>query len=279
MRHFLLHKVSLQFIFIFSTLLGWHITSAAHDTWLMPARFLQNVHPGVETATLLPGTGDFFPKPDFLTPSDRIQTLICTEANAPIQAALEDHKKLGFQVKVKLNQADAPASCVVKLEREFIELEAAKVDLYLDDIQAQPAIRKHWAAMQAKNIPWREHYTKIARAELRASLSNQPTVDNKQVLPAELMAVHSNQELKVGTSAQFKLLHRGKPLAGQPIQWISGQQGQRGWLRSDSKGLVSVPLIEPGAWMLRGTIIRPGKLGEFESDFFTLVFLVPESAR
>lgn len=279
MRHYLLHKVSLRLIFISLSVLGWQRPVAAHDTWLMPTTFLQNVHPRMGTATLLPGTGDFFPQPDFLTPSDRIQTLICTESNAPTQATLEDNKKLGFQVKVNLNQADAPASCVVKLEREFLELEAEKVNLYLDDIQAQPAIRKRWAAMQAKNIPWREHYTKIARAELRASLSNQPTVDNKQVLPAELMAVHSNQELKVGTSAQFKLLHRGKPSAGQPIQWISGQQGQRGWLRSDSKGLVSVPLIEPGAWMLRGTIIRPGKPGEFESDFFTLVFLVPESIR
>lgn len=280
MRHYLLHKVSLQFIFnsavLPALLVGWPLTVAAHDTWLMPSTFLQNAHPGAETTTVLPGTGDFYPQPDFLTPSDRIKTLACAEANAPLQASLEDNKRLGFQLKVKLKQSDASAHCVVQLEREFIELEAEKVDLYLNDIHAQAAIRKRWATMQAKRIPWREHYTKTARAELRPSLSDQPTVDKKQVPPAELMAANSKQKLKIGLNAQFKLLHRGKPLAGQPIQWISGRDGQKGWLRSDSNGLVSVALIEPGAWMLRGTIIRPGKAGEFESDFFTLVFLVPE---
>lgn len=276
MRHYLLHKVSSRLIFSLLLVFGLQTAGFAHDSWLMPMPFLHKSHVGIETTTLLPGTGDFFPNPEFVTPSDRIEALACSEAGKPAQANLEDNSKLGFQIKVALTQANVAASCVVQLEREFIELKPEKVDVYLDDIQASPKIRQRWKKMRVSGQPWKERYTKTARAELRSILNNQPSIANNTHQPSEIFALKAGASLKQGQTVDFLLNHHGKPLANQPIQWISGESEQRGWLRSNAKGVIKLPLIHSGSWMLRGTIIRLGNSGEIESDFFTLVFLVPE---
>lgn len=250
----------------------------SHDTWLIPKFGL----PG--HALLLPGTGDFFPKPDFLTPKDRIEAIECNQDGAPISHRLDDNSVLGFQIALDLPATLNSTFCTLKLEREYIELDPEKVRLYLDDIAASPTLREKWQRMKKQGKTWRENYTKIARVEFGKTLSNHSAQFNadkpsKQIFEphAEIVSVHSSKAPALGKSTQFVLLHRGKPYPNQPVQWISSADGQKGWLRTNAKGIVTVPIQSSGHWMLRGTILRLQADQTFESDFFTLVFNVPHA--
>ncbi|MDH4396296.1 MAG: DUF4198 domain-containing protein [Limnobacter sp.] len=281
MRHYLSHKVSSRLIFIVVVTLGLPIHCFAHDTWLMPRHTVSAGDTGLPNAmVLLPGTGDFFPRPDFLTPKDRIETIQCAQVNQPVAHDLQHNPVLGFQIAIdpepmtnpRTQPSKVPTFCTIKLEREYIELDLEKVAPYLDDIAANAKVRKAWAYMQSKGMIWKENYTKIARVELGGTLSNQPSKQIGQ--HTEIVSALPEQQLKRGKAAQFVLLHRGKPLAGHPVQWVGSANGQRGWLKTNSKGMVSVPIDARGDWMLRGTVIKLAKDETFESDFFTLVFAV-----
>lgn len=268
MRQYLLHKVSSRLIFTLVFTLGLSLNCFAHDTWLMPRYAVNAGDTGLSNQiVLLPGTGDFFPKPDFLTPSDRIETSECRQGKRHITHQIQDNTVLGFQIA--LNSApQAQLFCTIRLEREYIELDLDKVAPYLDDIAANHSLRKKWASMQSKGMIWKENYTKTARVELGDTLSN------KVSKHTEILSALPAQRLKRGKPAKFVLLHLGKPLAGQPVQWVSSENGQRAWLRTNAEGIVSVPIDALGHWMLRGTVIKQTTAQTFESHFFTLVFAV-----
>lgn len=282
MRHYLARKVSSRLIITFVFTLSAVWPCYAHDTWLMPIpsptnQPLTDARPRV----LVPGTGDFFPRPDFLTPSDRIEATDCRDAEQVFSHQLQDNPVLGFQIELNQAASSNPTFCSLKLEREYIELDLDKVPVYLDDISASTTLRKEWMRRKTQGNIWKEYYTKTARVELSDTLSHQATgVSADAVIArsfgphAEILSAKAGQKLKPGQSGQFVLLHKGQPLPNQPVEWINGDTGQRGWLKTNAKGTVSVPIQASGLWMLRGTIIRFVKNQPFESDFFTLVFRV-----
>lgn len=250
----------------------------AHDTWLLPKAALAGAYkltPGLQI--LLPGTGDFFPKADFQTLKERLETTQCREAGEARPHAVQENSRLGFQIGVKLQSASSPASCSASLRREYIELSEEPVGHYLDDIHATPAIRAHWSGLKAKGWVWRELYSKTARVELR------PTLDTHSGGGiVEILAAQGNQPAAQGQTTTWRLLHAGKPLGFQWVQWIDGQ-GKKGWLQSNAAGELSLKLDNTGLWMLRGTVIRiqtpplrdaDGEEADFLSDFFTTVFWV-----
>lgn len=68
-----------------------------------------------------------------------------------------------LELRVTAAGAAQPLACWLELAVAEIEIEPAKVRVYLAEIQASEASRKAWMALQARAIPWRESYRKFGR--------------------------------------------------------------------------------------------------------------------
>jgi hypothetical protein len=144
-----------------------------------------------------------------------------------------------------------------------------KIELYLSEIQAGPALRATWAAMKARGLPWRERYTKFARIELggtgpRAALP----------LAMDVRLDNPRQPIRAGDELGFQVLRDGKPLAGLPVELVGNLSPLGIWRKTDAEGRVRVTVPLAGRWILRGVDLRVSSktADEWESWFVVLGF-------
>jgi hypothetical protein len=255
----------------------------AHDTWF-------ERRPDDRPPALLLGTGDRFPTLESRVEPEHLQDHGC----AP-QATLAAGGRASAQRLVpvggpagRLTQAlvlrlpaaaarpggaAVPHTCWASLVPFDIEIEPAKVDLYLKEIAAGDALRAAWAAEQAAGRAWRERYTKHARIDLGA-LSPQPIGLALEALPLDAGPA------RVGQPLRLELRHAGRPLADHPVELVTEASRLGLWRRTDAEGRIALALPLPGRWLLRSTLLRaPARPGaRWESDFVTLAFDVEPAA-
>jgi len=255
----------------------------AHDTWFQ-------VRPAASPPALWLGTGDRFPAFEYRVEFEHLQRHGCAQqaglaargadAGRPLVPISGPAGRLPNALALRLPAAAAdakvrvPHSCWASLVPFDIEIEPAKVELYLKEIAAGPALQAAWAAEKAAGRPWRERYVKHARVEL-GGVSAVPVG-----LPLE--AVLSSPSLpKVGEELRFQLLSGGRPLADHPVELVSELSRFGLWRRTDAQGQISLTLPLAGGWLLRSTWLRPPAApGErWQSDFVTLAFEVAAAAR
>ena len=128
----------------------------AHDTWFQPLP----VAPTVPAAAVAPrielalGTGNRSPVQETGVGTEFLDRQGCQgpgeqAAEQPMQAARNiDHALV-------LRPPSGATRCWAQLVPLEIELEPAKVAVYLQEVQASPAVRTTWRAMQARGLPWR----------------------------------------------------------------------------------------------------------------------------
>jgi Domain of unknown function (DUF4198) len=253
--------------------------AAAHDTWFQAA-------PAARPATLLLGTGNRFPVFESGLAMEHLQHHGCAAHSAlaargaaaaePLAPAATPAGQPPDALRLHLPPATPaqPVSCWASLVAFDVEIAPPQVQTYLREIAAGPALREAWAAEQAAGRPWRERYVKHARIELGGASATAVGLALEAVLidPAQP---------RVREAARFQLLHGGRPLADQPVQWVSERSGLGVWRRTDAQGQVVLALPLAGNWLLRSTLLRPpARAGEpWESDFVTLAFAVDGAAR
>jgi hypothetical protein len=248
----------------------------AHDTWF-------ELRAAANPPALWLGTGDRFPVLESRIAVEHLQRQACapqadlalrgTAAARPMAPVSGPAGRLHQALALRLPAAaadaatGAPHTCWASLVPFDIEIEPAKVALYLKEIGAAPALHAAWATEQAAGRPWRERYVKHARVEVGA-ISGQPV---GMALEALLLGAANP---RVGEALRFQLLWGGKPLADQPVELVSEQSRFGLWRRTDAQGQLSQALPLEGRWMLRSTHLRPPALaGErWQSDFVTLAF-------
>ena len=246
-------------------LLAWLLVlapapAAAHDTWFEAA--------GPGELTL--GTGNRYPVHETAVGSEYLQAQGCRTAAGPGSERVMQPVRLADQALV-LRAAPQAAACWAQLVPLDIELDAAHVATYLHEVQATPAVRAAWRALQARGLPWRERYVKHARIELNQDLGA------TQPVPLALDVV---REPRADGGWWFQVLRHGQPLPGQAMELIS-HQAQRGiWRQTDAQGRIGVPALNPGRWLLRGThlSLSTEDATRWDSDFVTLAFEVPAGA-
>ncbi len=154
-----------------------------------------------------------------------------------------------------------------------LEIEPAKVEVYLKEIAAGPEQRSAWAAQQAAGQAWRERFVKHARIEVGGI--------SPVALGLQLEAVLTGSARpKVGEELGFQLLSAGRPLADHPVELVSERSRFGLWRRTDAQGRFALALPLAGGWLLRSTLLRPpARPGErWQSDFVTLAFEVAPGA-
>jgi hypothetical protein len=167
-------------------------------------------------------------------------------------------------------------TCWAQLAPFDVVVPPDKIELYLREIQASPALRATWAGMKARGLPWRERYTKFARIELGGT-------GPRAALPLAMDVVLDNprQPIRAGDELGFQVFRDGKPIADLPVELVGNLSPLGIWRKTDAEGrvLVTVPLA--GRWILRGVDLRVSSQtpDEWVSWFVVLGFEVSPAAR
>ena len=236
--------------------------AAAHDTWFR----LLRAAPSGEVLLLL-GTGNRYPVQEFGVSPEHLRASSCRGGEAAaLEAVQTTPKALLLRALPR-----PPLGCWVQLAPFDIELDPELVRIYLDEIEAPDAVRDAWAAMQTRGVRWKERYTKHARIEIGAT----------QPAPAGLgldVLLESAAPARAGDELVFRVLRDGEPLAGFAVELVAERGGAGQWLKTDAAGRVRARLATAGAWLLRGTAVRPSpsQPDAWESRFVTLAFEVGE---
>lgn len=257
----------------------------AHDTWFLP---LGATARGQLTLAL--GTGTTYP--DFDTPvlAEQLQHSGCVGDGVrerPLRAGADlsfDAFKQWLQAPpVLLLRTGRPVSpavavtCWAQLVPIDIAIPDEKiVDVYLDEIQALPAVRERWAALKARGARWQETYVKHVRLELDGEGTPPAATAALPELGLDARLEAAARPLRAGDRVRLQVLRDGRPLAGMPVQLRSDQSPLGIWRQTDAEGRLEAVLPLAGRWILRGTDLRPAADGSdrWDSRFLTLAFEV-----
>jgi hypothetical protein len=173
-----------------------------------------------------------------------------------------------------------PLSCWLELGAAEIELEPRIVQIYFADIHPPAATRQAWAALQSRQLPWRESYRKFARIELAALAQASPQERANARQPAGLdleIVVLGDRPIAVGQPIAFQVLRGGKPLPGFSVELRSERSPLGIWRETDGDGVLRHQLPFGGRWLLRGTDLRlsAARPDTWESRFVTLTVETP----
>ncbi len=247
---------------------------AAHDTWF---RALPSARPG--EAMLLLGTGNRFPVQDFAIGAEHLRLNGCRSRGggsltlAPLR--LTSHALL---MRAERGAAAGPGSgalsCWAQLAPFDVEIADDVVKVYLDEIAAPASVREAWAAMQSRGVRWSERFTKHARIELGDAAAS-PTLPIAGI-GMDVLLRSANGMQRVGDELEFQVLRDGRPLAGFAVEMLGERNEGAAWLTTDGEGRVHWKPPAAGAWVLRGTDLRPSQTSSdaWESRFVTLAFQV-----
>jgi hypothetical protein len=251
----------------------WGTQASAHDTWFQPLA----PTPGGHLVFAL-GTGTRFPTLEFPLGYEYLVGSGCRSAGAgavPLVHVEDRPAWLVVRSGKPLNQG-AGLTCWAQLSPFDVEVPPEKIEVYLREIQASPALRATWAAMKARGLPWRERYTKFARIELGGT-------GPRAALPLGMDVVLSNprQPIRAGDELGFQVLRDGAPLADLPVELVGDLSPVGIWRKTDGEGRIRVTVPLVGRWILRGVDLRVSSktADEWESRFVTLAFEVSPAAR
>jgi hypothetical protein len=239
--------------------------ASAHDTWLAgPAA----AAPGATTLFNLTSSGTF-PTADHAIEPSRIARAVCRSngQDAPFRAGARGRQSL------KLRARGLPAgvaACGVSLHPRTLDLEAADVMHYLEEIGARDTIGPAWSA-RTPPAQWREAYVKHAKTFTRVGTRADESWREPLGLGLEIVPLVDPTGLKAGTTFEVRLIKSGQPLAGLALR-ASRAGAAASFATTDADGRARFTLDAPGPWLLAGTELRAStaKPGEWESDFTTL---------
>ena len=242
------------------------VTASAHDTWFQP---LPPTPEGHRVFTL--GTGTRFPVYEFPLAYEYIAASGCRgdgATAAPLAHVGDRPTTVVVRSATPLDPRSA-MTCWAQLAPFEVEVPPDKIELYLREIQAGPALRASWAAMKARGLPWREQYTKFARIELGGT-------GPRAALPLGMDVVLDNprQPIRAGDELGFQVFRDGKPIANLPVELVGNLSPLGIWRKTDAEGRIRVTVPLAGRWILRGVDLRVSRKtpDEWESWFVVLGF-------
>ena len=260
---------------------AWMVAGAAqaHDTWFEAVRGGAADPRGGAPAVLALGTGTRFPVFQFPIGIEQIVASGCRGDDdrlataAPLALVLDRPTSILLRSAAPLAAGQA-TSCWAQLVPFEVEIDPPIVEIYLDEIQALPAVRAAWAEQLRRGVRWRESYTKHARIELGRSAVPVATAPLPIGMDVTLQA--PRRPVRAGDALVFQILRDGAPLAGLPVE-LHHEDGKPGaWRQTDAEGKARLAADRPGRWLLRGTDLglSPTERDRWVSRFVTLAFEV-----
>lgn len=251
-------------------------TAQAHDSWLSPSA--DSSPQGLLRVEL--NIGSRFPLRQGSTPVSSVESAGCRpladrSREVPLLPRVERTDRLELRSRLDARSA---LTCWVTLRPHAVTLAPELVATYLDEVRAPTRVRQIWEQQLARGLPWHEVYRKFMRMELNPrAAADQDLRSIRQPHGVGLeLAVWGGDPLRVGQAATFQVLLEGKPLSGQPVEFVNERIGLGIWRETDAQGRVEFTFPFTGQWLLRATRIEPPeeKAQVWQSRFATLsVFL------
>ena len=250
-------------------------TSAyAHDTWLLANAHIVRIG---DPVTVSLTSGEAFPNDDFAIDLMRVKRAV---VRARGQTKLLTHPMPG---KVALRYTWTPtepsvASFGVELLPKTLTLAPDKIEEYLGEIDASPAIRSEWKSLGGKRA-WVESYAKHATAWVRAGDTRDSSWRTPLGLGLEIVPERDPTMLRAGDTLVVRVLRGGAPKPDFAVGAIREGTTKARFSRTDAAGRARVVLGGAGRWLLNGTDLRRSTRPTYtwESDFVTATVYV--SAR
>jgi uncharacterized GH25 family protein len=249
----------------------------AHDLFIRPARYFVAPNSDVR-ALVLNGT---FTSSEGAVTRDRVRdvSLIApggvTRLDTIAWSATGDTTVLSFRV-------GEPGTYVVgaSIRPRELRLEAKEFNEYLasDGVPDVLAERRRRGELDR---PARERYSKHVKAVLQAGAPRTGAIDSPLGYPAELVPLDNPYAVGRGGSVRFRALVDGQPAANQLV--LTGGRTPNGTrftprrFRTDSAGLVRVPLRARGVWYVKFIHMIPvagDTAVDYESKWATITFAV-----
>lgn len=255
--------------------------AAAHDLWLVPARF--SVAPG-ESLSVALNTGDTFPASEGAVKRERIEraALITTESSAPLTSFREEEKS----TVVDITAPRGPGGAIVELVLKPIATKQSRssFDEFVKH-EGLEAVAQQLAREKERREEERRTYAKYAKTLLRvgngsgaAALYRRPLGHRLEIIPEA-----DPFSLKRGEAFPVRLLFEGRPLAGARIvvgstASATATQSKLTGSRTDAQGRIRLRLDESGgAHYIHALHMIPAAdrtTAEWESFWATLTFEV-----
>lgn len=257
---------------VLSLLAALTTVAIAHDTWLVPERFVATPNSSV----LLDLTsGMAFPILETSIKPERIDRAQCRLAGQTV--ALSDLSSAPKSLRFRARMTDVGiATFWVELKPRSLALTPKQVQEYLDEIDAPATVRQQWTNAKLPR-QWREVYTKHAKTFV--AVGDSPA-DRSWAEPVgmslEIVPETDPTRLRRGDEFSVRVLENGAPLADFPIGFVREGRSKALIRKTDSEGRVKTRLATSGRWLLRGTKLRKATQPEvdWESDFTTLTVKV-----
>ncbi len=241
-------------------------TASAHDTWFEPLPPTPGGH-----AVFALGTGTRFANYEFPLGYEYIVASGCRGAGAttaPLAHVTDRPTSVVVRSPSPIH-AVAGLTCWAQLTPFEVVVPPDKIEVYLGEIQAGPALRSTWAAMKARGLPWRERYTKFARIEIGGA-----GLRSALPLGMDVRLDQPRQIIRAGDELGFQVLRDGLPMAELPVELVGSRSPLGIWGKTDSQGRVRLVVPVAGRWLLRGVDLRVASpaADEWVSRFVTLAF-------
>lgn len=238
--------------------------AAAHETWILPAHGVAQTAPGWMPLAI--SSGMDFPRQGIGLPAERL-----ARSGVRLGGTSRPLEAIAASASVLLARADLAqpglATIWIEIPAIDVELNAAQVEAYFEEIQADPAIRKAWDPRAGK--PWRERYAKFAKAFvgvgefLKDGSWSDPIGGALEIVPES----HPKQMVEPG-AITVRVLKEGRALARLPLAVQSA--GKREWTRTDDEGRARLALQGTGPWLIFGTqLVPPAGTEEVWQSWFT----------
>lgn len=265
-------------------LLASATAALAHDFWLVPDAF--QVAPG-GWIQVRGQTSSRFPTSESAVALDRIAEarMFSAEAAEPIR----NLSLAGTSLLIR-HRPTAPGQRVVAvaLKPRSVRESAAGFRRYLELEGAPEALQRYEREGRLpKTDSVTRRYAKYAKALVDVGTGGPRAFGRVAGHPLEFIPLQDPATLRAGQRAAFRLLYRGRPLAGAQIHGGAAPQGagaaspEDPKLESDAEGVVRVCMDRPGTWNVRTLHIVPADAGsgaDWDAHWATLVFQVPGRA-
>jgi uncharacterized GH25 family protein len=259
-------------VFLFLVLLTPAIF--AHDTWLIPDRFIIAKE---ATVTLDLTIGMVFPILETAIKPERIDQAKCRLSNHSFDVRTFAPAPKSLRFKARLYEPSI-ATFWVELQPKSLELTPRLVREYLDEIGASEAIRQQWANAK-KPKRWREVYTKHAKTFVKVGDASSDRSWSEPVgMALEIVPDKDPTTFKAGDDFPVRLLKNGTLLPDFPIGIVREGSAKGQIQKTDTHGRVTFRLTKSGSWLLHSTELRQSNQAnvEWKSNFTTLTIHVTE---
>jgi uncharacterized GH25 family protein len=245
----------------------------AHDTWLLPRSPLAE-----EGKVLLVDltSGMAFPRRETAIKSDRVASSGWRTGAG--DGSLETLQAADSSLVAHVSPVGTGTAVIfLSLKPNKIEMGAADVTAYFEEIGAPESLRREWAAA-GPDAKFQETYTKHTKAFVRMGDEESEVEDKTCLRPVgftiEFIPQRDPTTLSVGDSLVVKAVGKKDELESFAVGVVCGETGESQLLRTNQAGFVGFTITEEGWWLVKGTLLRRKSDGTFNSDFTTMTFYV-----